>query len=276
VASIRALLVDDEPLVRRGIRGFLADEPDVEVVGEARNGREALSLIAELGPDLVFLDVQMPELDGLGVVAALGERTPAIVFVTAFDAYALKAFDVHAVDYLLKPFDEARFRTALGRARERLARPAPLPREGDRVSGQLEALLHELRGRPAFLDRLMIRSGSRVVLVRTEEIDWIEAADNYVRVHAAGARHLLRETIRSLEARLDPRHFARIHRSAVVNLERVRELHALPSGDFTVLLRTGAQLTLSRSFREEFERRVGRGIYGRAGFEGRALPIESS
>jgi two-component system LytT family response regulator len=252
---IRALLVDDEPLVRRGIRAFLAEEPDVVVVGECRDGVEALAAIRAERPDLVFLDVQMPELDGLSALAALApeERPPAVVFVTAYDAYALRAFDLHAVDYLLKPFDEQRFRTALARARGRLG-------GGGRLDARLAALLAELRPQPGPepADRLVVRTAGRVVLVPAAEIDWIEAADNYVRVHAAGQRHVLRETIKGLEAQLDPRRFVRIHRSAIVNLDRVRELRALPSGDFAVLLSTGAKLTLSRTYRDVVERRLGR------------------
>lgn len=262
--SIRALLVDDEPLVRRGMRAFLAAEADIEIMAECRNGREAVAAVAAHSPELMFLDVQMPEMNGLEVLEALGERRPpAIIFVTAFDAYALRAFEEHAVDYLLKPFDEERFRTALARARQRLA-AASVAEAGstslDDTDRRLAALLAELRPRPTYLTRLMVKSGRRVVLVDTADIEWLEAADNYVRVHVAGARHLLRETIRSLEAQLDPAHFIRIHRSAIVNLERVRELRALPSGDWTVVLQGGAQLILSRSYREAFERRLGRAL----------------
>lgn len=248
--KIRCLLVDDEPLVRRGIRAFLADEPDVDVIGECRNGVEALAEIQAHAPDLVFLDVQMPELDGLGVVQALrAERMPAIVFVTAYDAYALKAFEVHAVDYLLKPFDEARFRTALGRARERLGGSR------DGLERRLDALLADLRP-PAYLERLAVRNGSRTLFVDVASVDWLEAADNYVRVHALGARHLIRETLKALESQLDPRRFARIHRSAIVNLDRVREVRVLPSGDHAVRLAGGAELTLGRAYREGFEARI--------------------
>jgi two-component system LytT family response regulator len=247
---LRALLVDDEPLVRRGIRAFLADEPGVVVAGECRDGLEAVDAIRALRPDLVFLDVQMPELDGLGVLDALetDERPPAIVFVTAYDAYALRAFEEHAVDYLLKPFDEERFRTALARARQRLTGPRPAP---------LDALLRELRPAPAYAERLLVRAGGRMVPVVVAAIDWIEAADNYARLHVGGERLALRETIRSLEARLDPRRFARIHRSTIVNLDQVREVRPLPSGDCTLLLRDGTALTLSRGRREAFEARFG-------------------
>jgi two-component system LytT family response regulator len=248
--TIRCLLVDDEPLVRRGIRAFLAEVDDVEVIGEARNGVEALAAIRSGAPDLVFLDVQMPELDGLGVVAALAPGPmPAVVFVTAFDAYALKAFDVHAVDYLLKPFDEARFRTALDRARERLAGG----REG--LERRLGALLADLRPR-AWLERIAIRRHEGTLFVDVASIDWLEAADNYVKVHALGARHLIRETLKTLESQLDPRRFARIHRSAIVNLDRVREVRALPRGDHAVRLANGSEITLGRGYRDAFEARM--------------------
>jgi two-component system LytT family response regulator len=248
---LRVLLVDDEPLVRRGLRAFLAAEPDVTVVGECGDGRDAVRVIRAERPDLVFLDVQMPELDGLGVVDALeeDERPPALVFVTAYDAYALRAFEVHAVDYLLKPFDEGRFRTALARARQRLAR-ADTPAPGD---PRLEALLRELRPAPAYAERLLVRTASRMLPVPVAAIDWIEAADNYVRLHVGAERHALRETIKGLEARLDPRRFARIHRSTIVNLDRVREVRPLPSGDCVLLLLDGTQLSLSRGYREAFE-----------------------
>jgi two-component system LytT family response regulator len=253
---IRALLVDDEALVRRGIRAFLASEPDLVVIGECGNGLEAVDAIRAERPNLVFLDVQMPELDGLGVIDALDEeeRPPALVFVTAYDAYALRAFEVHAVDYLLKPFDERRFRTALGRARQRLASTGTGPPPAD---PRLESLLRELRPAPAYVDRLLVRTGNRLVPVRVAGIDWIEAADNYVRLHVGPERYALRETIRSLEARLDPRRFARVHRSTIVNLDRVREVRPLPSGDCTLILTGSTELMLSRSWREAFEARFG-------------------
>ena len=257
---IRVLLVDDEPLVRRGIRAFLADEPDVAVIGECGTGLEAVDAIRAERPDLVFLDVQMPELDGLGVLDALDEdeRPPALVFVTAYDAYALRAFELHAVDYLLKPFDEARFRTALARARQRLASAgaATIPAAAD---SRLEALLRELRPAPApaYAERLLVRSANRLLPVAVADIDWIEAADNYVRLHVGSRRCALRETIRSLEGRLDPRFFVRVHRSTIVNLDRVQEVRPLPSGDCTLLLTDGTQLSLSRNWRETFEARFG-------------------
>lgn len=248
---IRVLVVDDEPLVRRGIVALLAEEPGIEVVGEARNGTEALALIRGTTPDLVFLDVQMPGLDGLGVLAALEpEERPAVVFVTAFDQYAVRAFDLHAVDYLLKPFDDERFRTALGRVRGRL-RGVELA--GDRAA--LSALLAELRGAPPGPDRLAVREQGQIVLVPVEEIDWIEAADNYVRLHRGRQYHLLRESLGRLEETLDRRRFARIHRSAIVNLARVKALEPVPGGEYDVILLDGRRLTLSRGYRDQFQER---------------------
>ncbi|HVX88139.1 MAG TPA: LytTR family DNA-binding domain-containing protein [Gemmatimonadales bacterium] len=250
--TLRVLIADDEPLARRGLKGWLGAEPDVAVVAEARHGAEAVELIRAHRPDLVFLDVQMPGLDGLGVLATLGtELPPAVVFVTAFDQYALKAFDHHAVDYLLKPVEEERFRMALTRARARIA--------AGRSDTRLRALLAELG--PAagpWLQLIPTRSGSRVTLVPVDDVEWFEAADNYVRVHAGGRRHVVRETMKALEDRLDPRRFARVHRSAIVALARIRELEALPSGDYRITLTGGGTVPLSRTYVEAFEARVGR------------------
>jgi two-component system LytT family response regulator len=267
-SPLRVLLVDDEPLVRRGLRAFLAAERGVEVVGEARDGNEAVAAVRELAPDVLFLDVQMPELDGVGVLDALGpDERPAVVFVTAFDAYAIRAFEVHAVDYLLKPFDEPRFRTALDRVRERVAARrggAPVPaaeRLDARLDTRLDALLAQLRGDGRvptdWLARIAIRETDRVTYVPVGDVDWLEADDNYVRVHTRAGARLVRETLKSLETRLDPRHFARIHRSAIVNLERVRELRPTFNGEYVVVLATGARLTLSRGHRDAFFERMG-------------------
>jgi two-component system, LytTR family, response regulator len=232
---VRALIVDDEPLARDRIRDLLASDAEVEVAGECGDGVAAVEAIRALGPDLVFLDVQMPERGGFDVVAEIGtDRMPVVVFVTAYDDYALKAFEAHALDYILKPFDEARFRGALARAK---------------------AHVRAARGtRPRFLTRLMVKSGDRFVFVKDDEIDWIEADGNYVRLHATGGEHLLRETIRGLEARLDPERFLRIHRSTIVNLDRVREIHPLFHGEYRVVLSDGTKLTLSRGYRDRLSR----------------------
>jgi two-component system, LytTR family, response regulator len=253
VAELRVLLVDDEPLVRRGIRDFLELEPDVTIVGECGNGMEALEVIGREPVDLVFLDVQMPELDGIGVATALADQGgPAVVFVTAYSEHAVRAFEVNAVDYVLKPFDRERFSAALSRARSRRA-------EGDReeLSRRLSAVLGELKRTQGHAQRVLVRSEGRIRLVSVADIDWIEAADNYARLHVGAERHLVRETMGSLESRLDPERFARIHRSAIVNLSRIRELQPTFNGEYAVLLHSGAKLTLSRGYRDALRQRLG-------------------
>lgn len=249
---LRVLIVDDEPLMRRDLVRLLSQEPEIAIVAEARHGLEALELIDQLRPDAVFLDVQMPELDGLGVVAELDPATaPAIVFVTAFDRYALQAFDAHAVDYLLKPFDAERLRRAIERVRGRLA--------GARVQ-ELERAVTALLARPSaspFLTRLAARGAKQTALLDVADILWIEAADNYVRLHTAQGSHLSRRTMRDLEGVLDPSHFARIHRSTIVNLRHVRAIASQGDGDYDVLLDNGAKVTLARSYRQAFEARFG-------------------
>jgi two-component system, LytTR family, response regulator len=247
--TLRILIVDDESVARRRIRRLLTAEHDVTVIGECGDGGSAIAAIAAEHPDLVFLDVQMPERDGFEVLQAVppGEL-PAILFVTAYDRYALRAFDVHAIDFLLKPFTRERFRIALVRARERLDRR-------DRDAG-LAALAASLRQRPRYLSRVPVRTGDRIVLVDLATVDWLEAADNYVRLHAQKREYLLRETLASLESQLDPNRFARIHRSAIVQIDRIVELHPATHGDFDVLLRDGTRLTLSRTWRDRL-----RGLY---------------
>lgn len=246
---VSVLIVDDEPLARDGVRLHLELESDFEVVGEAGSGEEAVALIQDLSPDLVFLDVQMPGIDGFGVIEAIGaEQMPVTIFVTAYDQFALKAFDAHALDYLLKPFDAERFRAAVARAREQLR----ARRLGD-VEGQLAALLGELRGRREYLERIVVRSGGRILILRVEDIDWLEAASNYVRIHASGRQYLLRETMSNLEARLDPARFVRIHRSTMVRLDRIRELEPLFQGDYVLILEDGTRLTSSRGYRDRLQ-----------------------
>jgi two-component system LytT family response regulator len=236
---IRALVVDDEPLARRGVRVRLERAGGVEVVGECASGSEAVTAIGELSPDLVFLDVQMPGLDGFGVVEEIGaERMPPVVFVTAYDAHALKAFDVHALDYLLKPIDDERFDLAVERARRRITERAAMGR-------QLAAVLAEVRDR-----RILIKDRGRVVIVNEADVDWVEAEGDYVRVHTGGRGHLLRETMSAMAERLDPARFARIHRSTIVNVSRIRELKPHPNREYTVVLRDGTQLKLSRGYRD--------------------------
>lgn len=243
---MRALIVDDEPLARQRIRQLLKDEADVEVAGEAGNGLDAVRLIEELQPDLVFLDVQMPEMDGFGVVDSIGvDRMPATLFVTAYDQHAVRAFEVHALDYLLKPFDRERFQKALERVREWRGKPGRAPQPFD-------SLLAEIRKERPTPDRFMVRSGERYVLLKASAIQWIEAEDNYVRLHVEGESHLMRQTMAGILERLDDKQFRRIHRSAIVNLDFVRELQSWTGGDMLVLMRDGTKLTLSRTYREQF------------------------
>ena len=240
---LRALVVDDEPLARSLLRVLLARDPEVEVAGEC-SGAEAVEAVERTRPDLLFLDVQMPEVDGFDVLAALGrERAPAVVFVTAYDRYAVRAFEVHAVDYLLKPIDEARFAEALARAKDRARRRVTDPRLGPLLAD------HARHAR-----RFLVRGRERTVVVDAADVDWIEAADYYATLHAGGKAHLIRETLTDLAERLDPERFVRVHRSAIVNLDRVREIHPLFRGDAELVLAGGARVRMSRTRRAEFNR----------------------
>jgi len=251
--KIRTLIVDDEPLGRERISSLLCGDHEVDVIGECADGRQAIAAIEECKPDLVFLDVQMPEVDGFGVVDAIcSERMPVIIFVTAYDRYAVKAFEVHALDYLLKSFDRERFAAALRRAKEEIGRL-----RGGALNERLAGLIEDLQAKKDRLTRLVIKSAGRIVFLRIEEIDWIEAADNYVRVHAGREAHLIRETLQSLEKRLDPAIFLRIHRSSLVNLNRIRELQPIFHGDYAVKLIDGTELTLSRNYREKLLQPLG-------------------
>ena len=257
--KIKTLIVDDEPLARRNLRLLLEQDPQIEIIGECRNGKEAVKAIEASRPDLIFLDIQMPEMDGFDVVEQVGaELLQAIVFVTAFDQYALKAFEVHALDYLLKPYDDLRFQQALQRAKSQIE-----TREITKVSKRLIALLEERESRretashqKPYLTRLMIKLANRVVLLKVDDIDWIEADGNYAKLHVGSKAHLLREKMIDLEAQLDPQKFVRIHRSIIVNLERIKELHPHFNGDYIVVLENGRQLKLSRSRRENLEARL--------------------
>jgi two-component system LytT family response regulator len=258
---IRCLIVDDEPLARRGIRQLLEPNADVDVVGECRNGREALAALDTLAPDLVFLDVQMPELDGLEVVRARGAaRMPHVVFITAYDEFAVRAFETHALDYLVKPVNEARFAAALDRVRERMRfaealeltrRIADLLAAHDR-RGDRRAELGDNRAPPLVpARRLVVPIASGELVLDVEEIDWIQAEDYYAAVHVRGRRHLIRESLSSLEQRLDPDRFVRVHRSAIVPLDRIREMRSPSPGESVLVLRDGTRVPVSRRRREQ-------------------------
>ena len=250
-APLRVALVDDEPLARERIRTLLAARDDVAVVAEAGDGDEAVAVLADAAPDLVFLDVQMPGVDGFGVLDALAdalgpERLPAVVFVTAFDEYALRAFEVSALDYLLKPFDRARFEQALEKAVARLRADGA---GGDRA---LRAFVEQMRAEHAaarqWLRWFVVRRGDRLSFVRAADVDWIDAEGNYARLHAGGKTHLVRETMKALEARLDPESFVRVHRSAIVNVDRIAHLEPYFHGEYVLTMTDGATLTSSRSY----------------------------
>jgi len=251
---IRTVIVDDEPLAREVLREYLAADEEFEVVAECANGFEAVRAVTQHDPDVLFLDIQMPKLDGFEVLALL-DRSPAVVFVTAHDEYALRAFEVHALDYLLKPFGRDRFRQTLTHARAHLERR----RAGD-LGRRLLALVNDIKPETPKLDRLIVKSGGRVFFLRTGDLDWIEAAGNYVRLHLGEESHLFRETMNRMEARLDPKRFVRIHRSRIVNTERIKELQPWFNGEYVVVLRNGARLPLSRGYRDKLQEQLGKGF----------------
>lgn len=251
--TLRALVADDEPLARETVSLLLETVDDISVGWEARDGKEAVDAIRQHQPDLVFLDIQMPHLDGFGVVETIGpEAMPATVFVTAYDQHALRAFDVAAVDYLVKPYDDARFHRALDRVRTLCAPRQP----DDKLATRLQDLLSATAAPPASPDRLLVRDGNKLSVVLTESVDWAEAAGDYVALHVGPRTHLLRETMSGLEERLDHR-FVRVHRSAMVNVERVRDVRLTSSGDARVFLRDGTEIRASRRYWKDLEARLG-------------------
>ncbi len=285
---VRVLIVDDESLARQRVRRLVQTEADVEVVGEAESGHEAVALIRELQPDLVCLDVQMPGLDGFGVLRELdGGHVPMVLFITAYDEHAQRAFDVHAVDYVLKPVDEDRFKAAFDKARKQRANAVAAERLGElletvRRLADGGAAMADARGEVGaagnghangatalaagangagtngrYASRILVKQDGRMFFVKTTEIDWIEADRNYVRLHVGKISHTIRERISHLEETLDPRLFARIHRSTIVNLNRVREMQQWFSGDYVVILEDGTRLRLSRHYRDRVEKQVG-------------------
>jgi two-component system, LytTR family, response regulator len=248
------LIVDDEPIACRRIRRMLRDDPDIEIIGECADGLEALKVIEKKSPDLLFLDVQMPEMDGFQMLQALGQnRLPNVIFVTAYDRYALQAFEVYALDYLLKPFDRERFERAVHHAKARIIRE----RSGAANEG-LVSLLDELRGQTSYQDRLMIKKDGRVIFLKTKDIDWIEAEGKYVYLHLGSESILLREGITKMESALDPKKFIRIHRSTIVNVDRVQELQPWFRRDYRVILRNGTQLMMTSNYRQNLQRVFGK------------------
>ena len=254
--KIRVLIVDDESLARRTIKDLVVSDPEIEVIGECSNGLEAVNFIRKQPPDLLFLDIQMPGLNGFETLSRVDVgQIPAIVFVTAFDHYALKAFEVHALDYLLKPFSDQRFEEALRQAKAHIHL-----REINGLSQSLVALIGEQAAsgtvsvkRRRLLTRFMIKAGGRASFIKADDVDWIAADDYYIKLHVSGKSHLLRTSINELEEKLDPKRFLRIHRSTIVNFDRVKELHQVPSGEYVVVLKDGTELKLSRTGRDRLE-----------------------
>jgi len=246
---LTVLLVDDEPLAREGLRILLASDPDIGVIHDAKNGFEAIAAIRELRPDLVFLDVQMPEMDGFEAVREIGaDEMPAVVFVTAHDQYAIRAFEINAIDYLLKPVTGERFAKALARVKERRGSKG----EED-TSRQILSLLETIASPTRFLKRLAVRTAGKTVLVDVADIDWIEAAENYVQLHTGRGGHLLHVTMNTLEKSLDPAIFLRIHRSVIVNVTRIRELQPVMHGEYAITLASGARLQSGRNYSEKLK-----------------------
>ena len=240
---IRTLVADDEPIARARMLSLLSDEPDIEVIGECATGPQAISAIERTSPDLVFLDIQMPQIDGLTLARTLGRLMPAVVFVTAYDEYALGAFEVHALDYVLKPYSTERFKSALGHARQHLS--------ARRATGAPPPSIERR-------DRLVIKSSGRIYFIRTRDIDWCEASGNYVRLHVGSQTHLVRGTMGHIESQLDPAQFVRIHRSTIVNVDRIQELHSSFGGEYVVLLHDKTRLTLSRGYRDGLQSKLGK------------------
>lgn len=245
--KIRTLIVDDMPLARKRLRRVLRKDPEIEIIGECADGREAVEAVAELAPDLMFLDVQMPETDGFEAMAEIGvENAPIVIFVTAFDQFALRAFEVHALDYLLKPFDTERLTKAVERAKEQIRKP-----DANDASERLVALLKELKNEPKYIKHLTVKSRGRTIIIAVDDIDCIEAEGNYLSLQVGKQMHLIRSPMHQFEEKLDPEKFVRIHRSSIINLDRVKEMHPLFNGDQLVIMKDGKELVLSRNYREK-------------------------
>jgi two-component system LytT family response regulator len=271
---IRVLIVDDEPLAREGLKKLCERDPDIEVVGECADGRAAVAAIEQIEPDLLLLDIQMPSMDGFEVLREVGpDRMPRVIFVTAYDQFALRAFEVHALDYLLKPFGDKRFFDAMARAKQAMHQVGQSDLRA-RLLGLLEAVGFEERsvGQPphagmdagtatrSFVPRIAVKERGRVVFVRTDEIDWIEAADYCAKLHVRERVYVIRESMKSLALRLDPAHFFAVSRSAIVNLDQVREIQSFARGSHIVILSDGTRVTLSRTRREVLERQLGQAL----------------
>jgi two-component system LytT family response regulator len=251
---MKVLIADDELLARKFIRRMLKQDPEVEIVAECNNGAEAVAMIRKEKPDLVFLDVQMPEMNGFAVLDALKlDHLPEIIFTTAYESYAIRAFELHALDYLLKPFDQVRFEAALKYAKERFRSQ----RDSEKQT-QIGTLLESIRAQQHYLDRVIIRTGGRITFLQTREIDWLEADDKYVHLHTGKGTRMVRQTLSAMEEQLDPKKFVRVHRSAMVNTDRIKELQPLFNGEHSLILDNGTRLTLSRKYKEKLFELLGK------------------
>lgn len=250
--NIRTIIVDDVELARERIK-ILIDDAEIEIIAECENGSQAIEVIRNLQPDLVLLDVQMPKINGFEVIEIIGvEKMPVVIFVTAYDEFALRAFEINALDYLLKPFDEERLKKALARAKREIKKKSG----STEIEENLRRLLREVKTEPRYLKRLPIKSTRGTTLVLTEEIDWIASAGHYLEIHSGRETHLIREKLSNIEARLDPRDFMRVHRSTIVNLDRIKSLHPLFNGDQLIILKDGTELNLSRTYHERLMQRL--------------------
>jgi two-component system, LytTR family, response regulator len=254
--KIRVCIIDDEPIACRRIQRLLKDDAEIDIVQICNDGEEAVDAIQQSHPDLIFLDVQMPEMDGFEVLTSLDpECMPHVIFVTAFDRYAIKAFEFHALDYLLKPFDRKRFEQAVERSK------AQIQQSQERSNNsELVALLKEMKNQSQHLERLVVKSQGRVFFLKTDEIDWIEAQGKHVSIHVGKETHLVREAMNNLETELDPKKFARIHKSTIVNIDRIKQLQPLVHGDFRVILRDSTVLTISRRYRQKIDELLGKSL----------------
>jgi two-component system LytT family response regulator len=251
---IKVLVIDDESLARDLIIEMLKAFDEFQIVGECSDGLEAVKTIERLRPDLIFLDVQMPVLNGLEVIEEIkDEYLPEIIFVTAYDNYAIRAFDFHAIDYLLKPYSRSRFRKAVLHAKERISQ-----QNGVETRQQMSSLLENHKNKPPHLQRIFVKDNGKIILLEPDAIDWIEADDKYLQLHTMKKTHLIRQTLNSIEAELDPNIFLRIHRSTIVNLTRVKEIHPLFNGEYVLILQDGNKLTLSRNYKNRFFERFGK------------------
>jgi len=252
---IRAIIVDDEPLAREKVQLFAASEPDIEIVDVCSNGHEAITSFNKFKPDLLFLDIQMPEITGFEVLQRLpSTKLPGIIFITAYDEFALRAFEFHALDYLLKPYDRERFQKSVAHARTALRSAS----ETETTTEQIKLLLNSIQQTSNKLERLIVKTNGRIIFLRIEEIDWMEAAGNYVKLHVGNEAHLIRETMNGLEQQLNPQKFIRIHRSTIINIEKIKELEPYFNGEYKVVLNNHTQLILSRNYRESFIKVLGK------------------